>query len=247
MNLKLPKCKITTVFGPVASGKTHLIKLWMQTENRVVCFDQTGELIDDPSYKHVYANPRQLAMMLKENPYYFRIAYEPGQDLETDFSWILKALWVTPTEKLLVCDECHELVANGQTNDQVKMMLRFARHDKLGFLGVSQRIADVHKLLTTFSRMVVLFSTREARDLDAIRDRWGNEVKDMVTNLRPLLHDDATNTTRQVPQCVVLELGQPPRVFDFKTDNYVNPNSTRRDDDGNRTEMENDSEDNDIS
>jgi len=205
----------------VASGKTFLVRKWIEDQNRVVVFDVTGEFVIDERYTHVYSNPKQLAMLLKQTPYVFRIAYEPGRDLETDFYWCLSALWVTPSDKLLVVDEFHELCPVNATNDDVKQMLRFARHDKLGFLGVSQRIADVHKLFTSCCRMVVLFNTREARDLDAIADRWGAKCAEMVGNLRPLLHDDTTGITHQIPQCVVLELGKEPRIFDFTSDTFV--------------------------
>ena len=204
----------------MASGKTFLVKQWLKEQNRVCIFDKTGEFLDDATFSKVFANPQQLALMLKQTPYYFRIAYEPGINVEYDFSWVLKALWLTPSDKLLVVDEFHELCPVNATSDEVKMMLRFARHDKLGFIGVSQRIADVHKLFTSSCRMVVLFNTREARDLDAIANRWGAECSDMVNNLRPLLHDDATGVTHQVPQCVVIELGQQPRIFDFAKDAY---------------------------
>ncbi len=100
-------------------------------------------------------------------------------------------------------------------------MIRYARHDKLGFIGVSQRIADVHKLFTSCARMVIIFNTREARDIQAITDRWGKETAEMVQRLRPLLHDDATGITHQIPQCVVIELGKPARIFDFQKDAYV--------------------------
>lgn len=209
------------MFGPVASGKTFLVRRWIEDQNRVVVFDVTGEFVVNESFCHVYSNPKQFAMLLKQTPYVFRIAYEPGEDLETDFYWCLSALWVTPSDKLLVVDEFHELCPVNATNGDVKKMLRFARHDKLGFLGVSQRIADVHKLFTSCCRLVVLFNTREARDLDAIADRWGAKTATMVNDLRPLLHDDVTGVTHQIPQCVVLELGKAPRIFDFQVDSYV--------------------------
>jgi len=217
------------VFGPVASGKTFLLKQWIESQNRIVIFDVTGEFVVDESFVHVYSNPKQLASILKQTPYVFRIAYEPGKDLETDFYWTLSALWVTPSDKLLVVDEFHMICPVNAASADVQQMLRFARHDKLGFIGVSQRIADVHKLFTSSCRMVVLFNTREARDWDAIADRYGSKCADTVANLRPLLYDDVNEVTQQIPQCVVIELGQAPRVFDFKTDTFSNDSKVTKD------------------
>jgi hypothetical protein len=203
-----------------------LIKEWLRNENRVTTFDVTGEFVADESFTRVFASPRQYATILKESPYYFRIAYEPGSDLEEDFYWVLAALWVTPSDKLLVVDEFHELCPVNAANSDVKKMLRYARHDKLGFLGVSQRIADVHKLFTSSCRMVVLFRTRDARDYDAVKDRWGKKCANMVANLRPLIYDDVAKVTHQIPQAVVIELGKDPVVFDFASDSFVAGNTT---------------------
>lgn len=215
--LLLPECKMTFVCGPVASGKTHLIKQWLATDNRHVIFDGSGEFLDDEAREQIWANPRALYERVKANPYFYRLVYQPGIDREDDFAWVLKALWWIEHPKLLVCDEFHEICPVEYKSAEVEMMLRFARHDKLGFVGASQRIADVNKLYTSACRMVVLFHTQEARDLDAIESRW--RCAGMVESLRPLLHDDVSGVTQQIPQCVVVEKGRKPYVYDFQTGN----------------------------
>jgi hypothetical protein len=219
--IDLPQCKITGVFGPVSSGKTFLISRWAEQENRVVIFDATGEFIEKSNYTIIYANPKALWDLVKQTPWVFRVVYAPGRDLDTDFRYCLSALWHTQSDKLLIVDEFHEICPVSYKSEDVNTMLRFARHDKLGFVGVSQRIADVHKLFTSCCRIVVLFPTHEARDLDAIADRWGSEAADTVTSLRPLIHDDLTNMTHQIPQCLVIQKGQGARVFDFQEDRFL--------------------------
>jgi hypothetical protein len=213
--LALPDCKMTFVCGPVASGKTHLIKQWVATNNRHVIFDGSGEFLEERDVEQIWANPKALHERLKQNPYYYRIVYQPGIDREGDFAWVLKAMWWIDQPKLLVCDEFHEICPVDRKSPDVEMMLRFARHDKLGFVGASQRIADVNRLYTSACRMIVLFYTQEARDLEAIEQRW--RCRAMVEGLRPLLHDDVTGETKQIPQCVVIEKGKRPYVYDFKT------------------------------
>jgi hypothetical protein len=214
--LSLPDCKMTFVCGPVASGKTHLLKRWVDTDNRHVIFDSTGEYMDDGKHEEIWASPRRLALRVKENPYYFRIVYVPGRNRQDDFSHVLNALWWRDTPKLLVCDEVADICPVDSLDEDIERLLRFARKDKMGFLTASQRIADVHKLFTGGCRMVVLFQTHEARDLMAIDDRW--KCADLVEGLRPLLYDDIKQETLQVPQCVVCEKGKRPYVYDFATD-----------------------------
>jgi hypothetical protein len=230
--IELGQCEITAVFGPMASGKTYLIeKGWLPAENRYVRFDATGESLDDPQVEHIWKSPKQLYDRLQSNPFYFRVAYHPGTNIAEDFYWVVRCLWRLDVYKLLVCDEFHEVCNVSETPKFVQTMMRYARHNHLGVIGASQRIADVHKLFTSGARKVVIFFSQEARDLLAVRDRWGSEAEEMVANLRPLLYDDRSKVVRQVPQALVIEKGSPPKVYDFASDSYVS-GSPRQDDSG---------------
>lgn len=221
--IELGECEITAVFGPMASGKTYLIeKVWLPAQNRVVRFDATGESLEDPTFEHVWQSPKALYERLEENPLYFRIAYHPGANIQEDFYWVVRCLWRLNVYKLLVCDEFHEVCNVSETPKFVQTMMRYARHNHLAVIGASQRIADVHKLFTSGARKVVIFFSQEARDLLAVRDRWGSEAENLVANLRPLLYDDRTKNVRQVPQALVIEKGSPPRIYDFQKGAYVN-------------------------
>lgn len=226
MNLPLPTCQMVFVCGPVASGKTYLIRQWLEKENRYVIFDGTGEFLDD-NREQVWANPKALRDRLRINPYYYRLVYQPGRNRTNDFGHILNTLWWSDEPKLLVCDEFHEVCPVEATTEEVEMMLRFARHDKLGFVGASQRIADVHKLFTGGCRMVVLFCTHEGRDLEAIDKRW--RCADLVENLRPLLFDDIHKKVLQIPQAVICMKGQRPFIHDFGSDAPIAPVETSPD------------------
>jgi hypothetical protein len=210
---------MTFVCGPVASGKTFTIRQWLRTDNRHVIFDSTGEYHDETN-EQVWANPQELYRRMKENPFYYRLVYVPGRDRAEDFHHCLNVVWWrTEQARLLVCDEIADLCPVTGISEDMEMLLRFARKVKLGFLAASQRIADVSKLLTSGCRMVVLYQTNEIRDLQAIEDRWG--CADMVQKLRPLLYDDTSEQTQQVPQCVVIEKGKRPYVYDFQSEGRV--------------------------
>lgn len=222
--IELGPCEIVGVFGPVASGKTYLIDRWLDGQNRYVRFDVTGETIDRAGIEHIWHSPLQLHDRLLLDPkrrHYFRIAYHPGRDLERDFYECLAVCWRSPVYKLLVVDEFHEVCSVNDTPDYVRTMLRYARHDHLALIGASQRIADVSKLFTSGCRMVILYWTQEARDLIAIQDRWGKQTAEAVRNLRPLIYDDVSKTTKQIPQCVVCTKSAPPYIYDFQTNKVL--------------------------
>jgi len=51
---------IVGVFGPVASGKTFLLKQWVQSLNRVVILDSRGEFSEYVSFQTIWTSPRKL-------------------------------------------------------------------------------------------------------------------------------------------------------------------------------------------
>jgi len=223
--IELGPCEITGVFGPPASGKTHLIQNWLQSDfslmNRCVIFDVTGEYVDDENYNHVWSNPRELARRIMDNQWYFRVAYHCGKYVGEEFEQIVRVLCHFDCYKVIVADEFHEICPIYETPDSVQAMLRYARHAHLAVIAASQRIADVHKLFTAGCRMTVLFHTEEARDLLAIRDRWGDGCANAVRELRPLLYNDVTRVTQQIPQAIVKTRGYTPRVYDFESNCYL--------------------------
>lgn len=210
--IEYPNGEMVALFGPVASGKTHLIKQWLKGQNRFIVFDYAGEMMDVAD-KLIVASPAEVHRNLKASMYYFRLAYLPGMNVEEDFNWVLWNLWLAPTQKLLVCDEVHRIIPLMGITPEVETMLRFARHANLGFIGASQRIQDVSKLFTSACRTVILFQTNEATSLQAIEDRW--RCANLVRNLRPLIYDDTTKTVHQTPQVVVCQKGKEPKIFEL--------------------------------
>ena len=207
-----PNGEMVGIFGPVASGKTYLIQQWLKGQNRFIVFDYAGEMMNHAE-KTIVASPAEVHRVLKQNLYYFRIAYLPGTNVEEDFSWVLWNLWLAPTQKLFVCDEVHRIIPNEKgLSAEVETMLRFARHANLGFIGASQRVQDVHTLFRSACRTVILFQTNEFNALRAIDSSWG--CAEMVRRLRPLIYDDTKKRTLQTPQVVVCQKGKQPEVFE---------------------------------
>lgn len=236
--IQLGPCEITAVFGPMASGKTYLINQWLKGQNRYVRFDATGETTEDVGVEHIWQSPAELWARLTRNDCYYRIAYHPGSELAVDFHYTLKCLWRLDPYKLLVCDEFHEVCPVNETPKYVKTMMRYARHAHLALIGASQRLADVHKLFTGGARQVILFRNDDARDVDAMRDRYGKEAALAYQKLRPLIHDDVNNVTHQIPQCMVIPRGGKPAIFDFKENKYVVTLGARPDSDSDAEEIQ---------
>lgn len=205
---KLPECIIIFISGPVASGKSWLIQQLVNKMERVLINDVTAEYSGD-NYTHIWSNPKELAEFLKEHPHAFRIAYHPNSAyIEDEFHWMFSAIWQLEQPRWFVIEECHNVCDANSIHSDMENLLRYARHNLLGVIGSSQRIADVHKLLTSSARMVVLFHTTEFRDLQAIRERFGDAAMHAVENLRPCIYNDATKDVEQHPECLIYIRGR---------------------------------------
>jgi hypothetical protein len=210
---ELQDCTIVCLFGPVSSGKTYLLHRWFQRMERGIAIDPTAELFGE-TYTHVWGNPREMCEFLSANPYYYRIAYHPN-NVGAAFEWCANAIWQCNGTRWLICDEVHEVCSFNSTLEIASTVIRYCRHNLLGFIGASQRVSDVGKLLTSNARMVILFYTEEYRDMVAIQERWGTVVADAVKHLRPLIFNDKNKNVEQTPQAVVIVRGQGHRVIDI--------------------------------
>lgn len=202
-----------SVIGPVSSGKSWLMKQWInRLQNPFVVFDPTAEYYDIQG-EHFWAKPKAYAQYMKEHPNDFKAIYHPA-DIDSSFHTVVSGIWQMEgwMPKWLFIEEIHELISPWTKHEKMRILMKYTRKRLIGMVGSTQRLADLHKDYTSAARLNVIFYTQEANDLDAIESRWGSEALSMVQNLKPLIYDDATQTTRQVPEAVIITRGQPPRV-----------------------------------
>jgi hypothetical protein len=206
--------QVVFVAGPVASGKTYLLRQWALREKHVIFFDTAGDHLDETNFEHIWASPSAFMDRIDRarSEEVYRIAYHP-QDVETGFDWVVTGTWQLDHPRFLFIEEVHEVMSPWTQHPKMKLLNKYARkREALGVITCSQRLADVHKDLTSAARLCVLFQTFESKDLDAIRERWGDEVEGAVRGLRSLQYDDATRATLATPQAVVIKRGVLPAL-----------------------------------
>lgn len=203
--IELQEASTMLFFGPTSSGKTFLMRSLMRPYRRVLWFDTTYEIDDsDREFEHIYNLPT-LVSRLTEGSSVHKIAYHPiTADVEKEMDLVSRFYWHEEFSRWFVLDEVHEF-NNSQT---LKPQMKYGRKRLLGILAASQRICDVKPHVRTNARAVVLFYTNEARDIDAIAASYGDNTAEAVTNLRPLIYNDATKVVTQKPQCVLYKRGQ---------------------------------------
>jgi hypothetical protein len=212
--------QLVFVAGPVASGKTYLLQKWAEREPHIVLFDTAGDHVDNPAFEHIWGSPKELADRLsqenRENGNGYKIAYHPTGDIQSGFDWCVTTIWQRDEPRWLILEEIHEFMSPWQQHPKMKMLNKYARkRASLGVIGSTQRLADVHKDFTSAARMSVLFFTQEAGDMNAIRDRWGQEAEQSVKNLRPLVYRDADQVVEQTPQAILIKRGMGHETVDI--------------------------------
>jgi hypothetical protein len=217
----LPDCNNVLVVAPVSSGKSWLLQEWIKQMERSITIDVTAETMDD-SFCHIWHSPSLLAQKLKQNPYYYRIAYHPSSlNFFEDFRWCVELSWIADTEKgevlsrWLIVDEIHEVCSTNNITPEMDRIIRYARHIKLGFIGATQKFSDVPTILRDNCRMMVIFHNTDEIELKSIRGKFGNQGVEIVRNLRPLIYDEAKMETLQEPQCMVWKRGYGLQIHDL--------------------------------
>lgn len=208
--------ELTFLCGPVASGKTYLAQKWFETLPRAVVFDTSAEYDELPG-EHFWQSPKKFAERMEraaEDGKDYHLIYHPGNDPEMAFEWCVRSMWQPLEPRVLIVEEIHEFMNPSYEHPHMRIVSKYARKRNLGFIGISQRIADTHRNFTSACRKTILFYTQEARDLDAIGERWGEIAAHQVSELRPLVHRDGTGATEQTPQALLIERGQQPVVIE---------------------------------
>lgn len=223
---QLQECTTVFVCGPVASGKSFLVRELLRSKPRVTVLDTVDEYSGDETYEHIYWSPQALSARYKESPYFFRVAYHVSPDMAQDFYWNFQLIWQLDQPRWFVVEEVQEFCPN--TTEGLSREMRcvnlYARKRKLGFVGVSQRFAQVSKQFIDNCRMVVIFRTEEVNQLNAIAGCYGKEVAEQVRNLRRLIYHDDTGELEQTPECLVKIQGKPAVIFSLGANESPNPN-----------------------
>jgi hypothetical protein len=207
-------------FGPVASGKTFLVKHWLESMPRAIVLDVNQEYeIDKDVDKVIIANPKELVEYLKENEekgWNYRVSYVPD-GLQEGFAWVVEAAWQMSEPRWLILEEVHNWMSPYAKHPAMERLMRYSRKRGLGVVGTSQRLASVHKDFTASSRQTVLFQTDEPGDKQAVKERYGEEALSALESLRPLVYDDATGKVSQTPEALVHRRGKGIYKVDLQT------------------------------
>jgi len=181
--------KITAILGRKFSGKSHKLHELLRDEPRIVIWDVLGE--------HAWC-PNRITDLMRLDSFLrwsrkrerFAAHFVPlrMQNLES-FDVLCDAVYrrghlTFGVEEVALVSEPNWLP------DGFDTLVRLGRHHGINIVWTSQRAGEVARRLTSATDIFIIFRHTEPRDLDAIEERCGVEVRDRVSRLG--LHEHLT-------------------------------------------------------
>ena len=178
--------RIVAVVGRKGSGKSTLTRELLTHCRRLFLFDTMGEHNWIPDQFTDLAQSWDYIFAAGSGPADFMGSFIPGEDaddqLEKDFQEICSATYEAGNLTLAV-EELPMLSQPGYVPSKYNRLIRLGRHRCVNLLYTGQRLSECPRRVTAATDVFVLFSHTEPRDVDAIAERCGPEVADLVQKL----------------------------------------------------------------
>lgn len=90
----------------------------------------------------------------------------------------------------LFLDEAHELCSQWSIDWRLRKVVRLARHQQLNIIWISQSMNEIHREIRRNTDEYHFYKIHEPRDLEAIKERCGEECAIKVAGLQRLKREN---------------------------------------------------------
>jgi len=174
---------IVIVIGRKGSGKSYLIKhLFLRQFDSFVIDDHVMERTRN-EYADYGFRTRYLSEIMSKP----RVNYYDYQKDDSSFEKIWNAVKAHANrwgDTLFVIDEAHIHFSKKSLPVAQKEVLHENRHYGTGIILASQRIYDINPIAYKQADYIILFYTREPREIEFLRKYISSEVAETVKNLK---------------------------------------------------------------
>ncbi len=192
------------VAGQTGSGKSFLVKRWIDQADRLIVYLPKREDADYPGvYFDGLACERDPFLRFwaytKERCNKFRLVYRPADKFDADEFDRLCRLVYACGDCVFVAEEIASYLSSRifQSVDRykgIKNLLTAGRTRGVTCYWLTQRCFGIPREVTSEARDAYLFRLQEPADLDYVQDRFGIEARLKVEQLQPYHHVHWTNT-----------------------------------------------------
>lgn len=189
--------KILIVIGPKRTGKTRKVSELVTDIDRSVTFD----LMKDGQYTNgsvvIQGRPADLARAIGKDVAKFQVVYQPAI-IKLKDNGLIDAPEFEPLLKLchlrgdmwFVIDEAH-LLCNFRTCPAELVMASYVGgHSGFSLILIAQSFTGIHPIVRRNADEFYFWKLIEPSDLEAVRQRCGDDVAEQVRNLRATETDD---------------------------------------------------------
>ena len=170
---------IKLIMGKRGSGKSWLAKNMLRKYTRLFVYDPMGEYTDGVIVDDFAELSSFWLKVYKGN---FKIIYRP-LDAEAEFPPICKLIWDCQNITFLT-EEVQTFCNPRSICTEFKAIIAKGRHRDIEFIGVTQRPAEISKLLTSQAKEMYIFTSSEPNDLQYFKDSLGQELVDKIAELK---------------------------------------------------------------
>lgn len=166
---------ITTIVGRKGCGKSTLVRELIAGERRLVIFDTLGEYgeRDQVTIASGFAEG-MAALQAAGRSDQFRISLRLEEDRHAHAA--ARVLWEF-RRVLIVVEEASAYLRPSHLPAPFKKLVRMGRHRGISQIYVAQRPAMLNRDVTSQSDVIVTFQQHGSRDLEYLRDVFGDEAE----------------------------------------------------------------------
>ena len=189
--------KIIIVIGPKRAGKTRKVSELTRDIERSVTFDlmRDGQYVEGSVV--VRGRPAEFAALIGRDKKQFRVVYQPTiRELQDnslmdvpEFEPLLKLCHLRG-DMYFVIDEAHLLCNSRNCPSELVMASYVGGHSGFSMILVAQSFAGIHPIVRRNADEFYFWKIIEPADLDGIRERCGDDVREQVKSLRATETDD---------------------------------------------------------
>lgn len=169
---------IRLVFGKRGSGKSVLAKSLIRYQNRYLIYDTLGEYTDGVTISDLDTLRRFWLKVYQRN---FRIVYQP-LDPDAEFDAVCELVWECQDMTFLV-EEIDQYCQLHRMSPEMKNIVQRGRHRHIELIGVTQRPANIDRLLTSQTKEMYILSMTEPRDIAYFKDAIGGNIEEKIVAL----------------------------------------------------------------
>ncbi len=164
------------ITGKTQSGKTNFAKYLIRQLKNYIIYDIKHEY---SGFGIVVRNKKEFLQALSRG--YSQIVIQPENLNKDFFNEICKIIFTKMTNMIFVVDEVHKFCTKNNIPYYLNAIVTVGASLKIGFIGISQRCANVHNDIIASSEYIISFYQFLDNDINKLKEFLGADAEKLKT------------------------------------------------------------------